>query len=50
MLLSSAKGKWVEIPNDGEEFWEWLQGMIKTSRLKDDAGVVFDTEGSYGNK
>jgi hypothetical protein len=50
MLLSSEKGKWVELPNDGEEFYAWLKEKVKTSRLKEDSGVVFDTEGSYGNK
>ena len=50
MVLSAEKGKWVELPNDGEEFWELLQEKIKTSKNKEDAGVVFDTEGSYGNK
>ena len=50
MVLSSETGKWVDFPNDGEEFWAMLQEKIKTSRNKEDAGVVFDTEGSYGNK
>lgn len=50
MILSSETGKWVELPNDGEEFWALLQEKIKTSRNKEDAGIVFDTEGSYGNK
>ena len=50
MVLSSETGKWVELPNDGEEFWALLQEKIKTSRNKEDAGIVFDTEGTYGNK
>ena len=50
MILSSETGKWVDIPNDGEEFWALLQEKIKSSRLKEDAGVVFSTEGTYGNK
>ena len=50
MILSSETGKWVDVPNDGEEFWALLQEKIKTSRLKEDAGVVFSTEGTYGNK
>ena len=50
MVLSAEKEKWVELPNDGEEFWAALQEKIKTSRHKEDAGITFDTEGSYGNK
>ena len=50
MMLSSWTGKWVELPNDGEEFWAALQEKIKPSRHKDDAGITFDTEGTYGNK
>ena len=50
MVLSAEKGKWVDLPNDGEEFWELLQEKIKTSKNKEDAGIVFDTEGTYGNK
>ena len=50
MMLSTWKDKWVELPNDGEEFWAELQEKIKTSRAKEDAGITFDTEGSYGNK
>ncbi|MBQ3815025.1 MAG: Gfo/Idh/MocA family oxidoreductase [Clostridia bacterium] len=50
MILSSETGKWVDLPNDGEEFWALLQEKIKTSRMKEDAGVVFSTEGTYGNK
>ena len=43
MVLSSETGKWVDLPNDGEEFWAMLQEKIKTSKNKEDAGVVFDT-------
>lgn len=50
MMLSSWKKEWVELPNDGEEFWTLLQEKIKTSRHKEDTGVVFDTAGTYGNK
>ena len=50
MMLSSWTGKWIDLPNDGEEFWAALQEKIKTSRHKDDAGITFDTEGTYGNK
>ena len=48
MMLSSWTGKWVDLPNDGEEFWAHLQEKIKTSRRKEDSGIVFDTTGSYG--
>ncbi len=48
MMLSTWKQADVELPNDGEEFWKYLQEKIKTSRVKDDAsGVVFSTEGTY---
>jgi len=51
MMLSSWTGKTVELPNDGSEFWALLQEKIKTSKVKEDVpGVVFDTEGTYGNK
>lgn len=50
MMLSSWKDKWVELPNDGEEFWEELQKKIATSKAKEDKGITFDTEGTYGNK
>ncbi len=47
MLLSTWKNEWVEIPNDGEEYWTILQEKIKTSRLKEDNSVVLDTAGTY---
>ena len=51
MMLSTWKNDYVDLPNDGEEFWSYLQEKIKTSRAKEDApSVVFDTEGTYGNK
>ena len=50
-MLSTWKNDYVDLPNDGEEFWSYLQEKIKTSRAKEDApSVVFDTEGTYGNK
>ncbi len=49
MMLSSWKNEWVEVENDGEEFWSYLQEKIKTSRTKEDAGIVYNTEGGYGN-
>jgi len=48
MMLSSWKNDWVEVMNDGEEFWAMLQEKIKTSKVKEDAGIVFSTEGTYG--
>ncbi len=50
MMLSSWKDKWVDLPNDGEEFWEELQKKIASSKAKEDKGITFDTEGTYGNK
>ncbi len=38
MILSQWKNDWVEIPNDGEEYWALLQEAIKTSKPK--ANVV----------
>ncbi len=49
MMLSSWKNEWVDVQNDGEEFWSYLQERIKTSRMKEDAGIVYNMEGSYGN-
>ncbi len=48
MVLSSFKNDWVKLPNDGEEFWALLQEKIKTSRHKEDLGIVADTSGTYG--
>ena len=51
MMLSTWKNDFVDLPNDGEEFWSYLQEKIKTSKVKEDVpAVVFDTEGTYGNK
>ena len=35
MVLSSWTDKWVDLPNDGEEYWALLQERIKTSKVKD---------------
>ncbi len=48
MMLSSYKKDWVDLPNDGEEYWALLQSRIAVSRRKEDAGVVLDTAGTYG--
>ena len=50
MMLSSWKNQWVEVKNDGEEFWAALQERIATSKAKEDTDVVFSTEGTYGSK
>lgn len=50
MMLSSWENKWVKLPNDGEEFYNALLEKIKTSKAKEDSGIVFDTEGTYGTK
>lgn len=51
MMLSSWKHDWVELPNDGEEFYQYLEEKIKHSKAKGEVKqVVFSTEGSYGNK
>ncbi len=51
MMLSTWKEDWVELPNDGEEFWAHLQEKIKTSRTKEDVegGEVADLSGTYNN-
>jgi len=49
MMLSSWKNEWVDVKNDGEEFWAALQEKIAGSKEKEDTGVVFSTEGTYGN-
>lgn len=50
MMLSTWKNDWVELPNDGEEFWSYLQEKIKTSKLKPDVdGQVADLSGTYNN-
>lgn len=48
MMLSAWKDQWVEIPNDGEEFWEHLQEKIHNSRNKEDADIIFDSAGYQG--
>ncbi len=48
MMLSSWTGKWVELPNDGEEFYAALMEKVKNSKKKEDTDIVFDTTGSYG--
>jgi predicted dehydrogenase len=51
MLLSTWKNAPVSLPNDGSEFWDYLQEKIKTSRAKENiAEKVFDTAGSYMTK
>lgn len=50
MMLSTWKEDWVELPNDGEEFWAHLQEKIKTSKIKADVGgAVADLSGTYNN-
>lgn len=51
MMLSSWKDKWVELPNDGEEFYEELKKRIATSKRKDNVvETVSDLAGTYGSK
>lgn len=50
MMLSTWKDKWVELPNDGEEFLEELQKRIATSRAKDTVTeTIANLSGTYGN-
>ena len=47
MMLSEWEHKWVDIPNDGEEFLAHLTELQKTSRHKEDLGVILSVEGSF---
>ena len=47
MVLSAWENKWVDIPNDGEEFYEHLVEKQKTSRHKEDLGLILNVEGSF---
>ena len=49
MHLSSWLGKPVTLPFDEELFLRLLRERQATSRVKEDRGLVFSTEGSYGN-
>jgi len=49
MMLSTWKNDWVELPNDGEEFWAELQKKIATSKAKDTVVEnVADLSDTYG--
>ncbi len=51
MVLSSWTDKWVELPNDGEEYWALLQERIKTSKVKENVvDKVADVSGSFNTK
>ena len=47
MMLSAWENKWVDIPNDGEEFLAHLTELQKTSRHKEDLGMILNVEGSF---
>ena len=49
MVLSTWKDKWVELPNDGEEYWEELKKHIATSKGKEKIAetVVTDMSASF---
>jgi predicted dehydrogenase len=47
MFLSSWLDKTVELPIDEDLFLEELNKRRKTSKLKEDTGIVFDTTGTY---
>ena len=49
MMLSTWKNDWVELPNDGEEFWAELQKHIATSKTKENiVEKVADLSNTYG--
>lgn len=47
MFLSSWLDRTVELPIDEDLFLEELNKRRKTSKLKEDTGIVFDTTGTY---
>ena len=47
MYLSSWLNKTVEIPFDEDLFLQELNKRRATSRIREDAGIVFDTAGTY---
>lgn len=47
MHLSSWLDKTIELPFDEDLFLEELNKRRKTSRVKEDSGVTFDTDGTY---
>ena len=51
MILSQWTNDWVELPNDGEKYWELLQEKIKTSKVKTNVTEkVADLSGTYNSK
>ena len=50
MMLSAWNDKWVELPNDGEEFYAELEKRIATSRAKENVSeTIANLEGTFGN-
>ena len=49
-IIKAWLNETVELPLDEDRFLEELNKRRATSRLKVDAGVVLDTEGTYGSK
>ncbi|MBE6657167.1 MAG: Gfo/Idh/MocA family oxidoreductase [Ruminococcaceae bacterium] len=52
-LSAWKNNKWVDLPNDGEEFWEELQKKIAASNGKDESAVsggVADLSSTYNSK
>ena len=52
-LSAWKNNKWVDLPNDGEEFWEELQKKIAESKGKDLSSVkeaTADLAGTYNSK
>ena len=52
-LSAWKNNKWVDLPNDGEEFWEELQKKIAESKGKDLSSVkeaTADLSGTYNSK
>ncbi len=52
-LSAWKNNKWVDLPNDGEEFWAELQAKIAASQGKDESqvtGGVADLSNTYNSK
>ena len=51
MVLSSWTDDWVDLPIDGDKYWELLQERIKTSKVKENVTEkVMDMGGTFNTK
>ena len=47
LLLSTWTDSWIDIPVDGDLYYEELQKRVKTSKVKEGAGKTMDVSGSF---